>query len=276
MVKFEPSPNPSSGPVAVPGDALGALKGALAGGSGAPVAGMTSPNGTPVLVGQVYWGVTREDRTSEPVFKDANTAAADWYNWPQDERAAFAKRLYDAKLISDPTDYEAARNKWLYAVSESANFVAIGQKLTPWDVVGMMSDPNARAKDGNGSPYANKTITTTATGVKMIDSDTAHAVVKSIFQSAVGRNPNAVELARYGGLITGYAQGHPTTRTTTTKHDELGSATDSSVTESGGYTDAGLNSALQDKVSQSKEYGSYQAATTYYNALMQMVGGQGA
>lgn len=266
-----PSPTPSSG-----SSALDNLTAATNGQGNSVNGGTVAPNDNPVA-GQVFWGSNYTMNPGgpsnyEPVYIAAQDAANNWYDWSDNERAAFTKRLYDMKLVSDPHDYNSAKTIWFQAVAEAANFHGVnGKNVTPWDAVSMMGDPNARNK--SDSPYANADITRTEKSTQEIDADTAHSIVRDIYQKGIGRDPTGNELARYTGLITGYAKAHPTNTTTNEKYNGKGILVSTTSNQSGGMTSQGMGDALQQNMKTDPEYGAYQAATTYYNAMMDLVNG---
>ena len=70
-----------------------------------------------------------------------------------------------------------------------------------------------------------------------------------------------------------YEQAHPSLATTTTQLNDQGEATGSSTTTSGGVSDAARQQLITDQAKKGPEYGKFQSATTYFNAMMQMMGG---
>jgi hypothetical protein len=96
----------------------------------------------------------------------------------------------------------------------------------------------------------------------------AHAATKQMFQSLMGRGPDENELNRYASMMTAYAQKHP--KVTKTVTDANGNQT---TTSSGGVSDAALGDVMSNQARQDPEYGAYQAATTYWNALQGALGG---
>jgi hypothetical protein len=99
----------------------------------------------------------------------------------------------------------------------------------------------------------------------------AHAAAKTVTQALLGRDPDKNEMDRLASIMTGYAQKNPTITKTTQRNDGSGNITSSS-TSSGGYTASGVQDLLQENVKADPEYGAYQAATTYYGALMSALG----
>jgi hypothetical protein len=194
--------------------------------------------------------------------KDLQGAVNDWYTWSDAERSAFGQRLYKLGLVNNPNDYGQLFSAWQGAVQEASNFyMAAGRKVTPWQAIDLMANTA-----GGGL----KPTTQTSTSVKVPTVEDAHAATKQIFQALMGRGPNQEELDRYASMMTGYAQKHPSvTKTTTDAHGNQTSTT------SGGTSDAAMGDMLSTQAKADPEYGAYQAATTYWNALVGALGGNG-
>jgi hypothetical protein len=195
-------------------------------------------------------------------------AVADWYKWSDQERSAFGQRLYKLGLVKDPHDYGAVFNTWQSAVQEASNFYSFaGKKVTPWQVLDVV------AGGAGGGPHPT-TQTNTSKSFNIPTVEDAHAATKQLFQALMGRDPDHGELDRYASMMTSYAQKHPTVTKQTQTTDIHGNTTSSS-TSSGGYSQGGITDMLSQKAKADPEYGSYQAATTYFNALIGSLGGLG-
>jgi hypothetical protein len=193
-------------------------------------------------------------------------AVSDWYKWSDQERSAFGQRLYKLGLVKDPNDYGAVFNTWQSAVQEASNFyMAAGKKVTPWQVLDVVAG-------ANGPRSTTQTNTSKSFNIPTVED--AHAATKQLFQALMGRDPDHGELDRYASMMTSYAQKHPTVTKQTQTTDIHGNTTSSS-TSSGGYSPEGLRDMLGQKAKADPEYGSYQAATTYFNALIGAMGGLG-
>lgn len=120
--------------------------------------------------------------------------------------------------------------------------------------------------------------TTTSKHVDLSSPEDAQVLITQALRQALGRAPTAKELARFKSSITGYEQAHPEVTTTTQQlSPDLASGkvdvTSESSTTSGGVSDAARAALVQDPTRETKEYGKYQGATTFFGALMQMMGG---
>lgn len=122
--------------------------------------------------------------------------------------------------------------------------------------------------------------TTTSKSIDLSSPEQAQALITQVLREALGRAPSTKELAKFRSTIAGYEKANPTITTTTQQlSPNLATGqvdvTSQSSTTSGGVTDAARAALVQEPTMETKEYGKYQAGTTYFNALMQMIGGGG-
>ena len=226
---------------------------------------------------RVYFGKSftydRSDRTTTKTPSD-DTDSVDggisrWYQMSDQERASIGVRLARAGVLDSASDYQGAFKAWQYAVQEAGNFyTATGgkRKVTPWDMLSLLED-NAAAAGGSKGPKTTKQTSTSTNIPSPLD---AEAAVKTIFQEGIGRDPSKGELARYSSLLIGKAKANPSITNSTQTVDANGNVSQSS-TSSGGLSAAGAQQALMNEVQADPEYGSYQAATTYYGALLKAI-----
>lgn len=188
---------------------------------------------------------------------------------------------------------------WDDLVKASAAFSTSGKKWSPWDVMesyggsgkqkfGTMTkgDWVYDVATGERLKYVGKTTRTTKSEqVDLSSPEEVQALVTQVLREALGRAPNDQELARFKATISGYEKEHPqvttVTETATTESieaarasggDVFAGAQQSSVTE-GGVSDAARAALVTAPTEETKEYGKYQAGTTYWDAMMQMIGG---
>lgn len=193
-------------------------------------------------------------------------AVAQFYSWSDEERSQWGKRLYTMGVLKDPNDWNGMLNYWADAVKQSANLYSYGGKpVTPWDFVTMQQKNAAPGANYNGPV----THTTHDTSVNLPSESDAQAAIKTLFKEQLGRDPEDGELSRYTSMMMAKFKAHPQSTTTTTTTDpgkggKDGGSTTSSSTSTGAYNP---QVDLQDAVQADPEWGAYQAATTYYNAL---------
>lgn len=118
-----------------------------------------------------------------------------------------------------------------------------------------------------------KSKTSTQTAVDLSNPEQVQAIATQTLTQMIGRAPTDKELAQFKATLNGYEKSHPETTTTTENYDDMGNVAASNVVHSGGVTDAARQTVLGEGVQKTKEYGKYQGGTTYFNALMQMIGG---
>lgn len=111
------------------------------------------------------------------------------------------------------------------------------------------------------------------------------ALASQMLSELLGRAPTAKELAQFRSSINAEEQATPTvTKTTLTATDEsiaaamqsggdVFSGADQSSVTSGGVSDAARAALISSPVTETKEYGKFQSGTTYWDAMMQMIGG---
>lgn len=184
-----------------------------------------------------------------------------FFQMSDDARNAIALNLYKAGIIKDPTDMDALQEQWNRAVNQAAAFLAAGKPVTPWEVLNMKL---GLAKSGNSGVGSGTSRVDTSYNIP--SKQDAEASIKAVFKDAVGRNPTESELTKYTSMMVGLGKQNPSV--TTSASDARGNVVSSST---GGINTAGMQQAVQDDLQHSKEYGAYQAATTYYNALAQAI-----
>lgn len=191
-------------------------------------------------------------------------AKLDIYGWSEEEQAQWGKRLYNAGLIKDPNNWDAMVQAWQYAVGQAGSFYSKGKKITPWQVVDLMSK-------GGGGDAGPRTTHSTSTSTNMPARSDVEATVKSMFKNMMGRDPEEGELDRYvSQAMAGYKKNPSVTNTTATT--DANGNTNSNSTSSGGFNPQGV---LEDSIQGDPEWGAFQAATTYFNALQGALGAPG-
>lgn len=188
---------------------------------------------------------------------------------------------------------------WDDLVKASAAFSSQGgRKWSPWDVMESYGGKDQKfgtmtkgdwvydVATGERLKYVGKTTRTSKSEqVDLSSPEEVQALVTQVLREALGRAPNAKELARFKATISGYEKENPTVTTVTetataesieaaraSGGDVFTGAEQKSVT-SGGVTDAARAQLVTDPTEETQEYGKFQAGTTYWDAMMQMIGG---
>lgn len=187
------------------------------------------------------------------------------YSWSPAQRKKWEQQLLDAGLIK-PGQYNFADlvQMWQGAVEGAAALYTYGQKkVTPQQYV-----KNFLGVAGVGQAGTASTSTHTDKTIQHIDDLDARGIALDEYQSEVGRAAKPDEVRGLQKALNAFAANHPAISTATTVNDGKGNSTTTN-TSKGGLNQAGIDTLSQERIQQTPEYGSYQAATTYYNALEQ-------
>jgi len=196
------------------------------------------------------------------------TAISQWYAWDEEERKKLAEELYQNGIIDSAANMDAAFSMWQAAVNQAANFQLVGKDVTPWQIIENQGSYNKANGIGPGGQEAPQPSTSTNTNYSYLDPAQAELTVKNMFQEAVGRAPTGDELERYSTMIISASHEDPSTTVTST--DGRGNTT-SRFTP--GFTDADAQEQIDTKLANDPESGAYQAVSSYFPLLEQLMGG---
>jgi len=189
-----------------------------------------------------------------------------YYTWDDGTKNKFLSQLnlagYDTTKMND----SQIAQMWAGYAQQAGAYYAAGSKMTPWDIL---------AKDRQSrEAYMStpRTVTQTQTNVDLSSQGDAHAIFLQAAQSLLGRDPTKSEITSFQKALNSYEKKHPTVSTTTSNYlgDQLQTQ---NTTTKGGVKDATRQIMATEDVKADPEYGAYQAATTYFDAMMQMIGG---
>lgn len=265
----------SAGQAALGGNGAGPLDPAAVAAALAAIGGGGGTQADRIAAMPVYGGRAYNGSGLEDSFSTVAELQNKWYEWTPAERLSLSRTLVRFGLIANEDDYFNAQKVWNTAVEEAANYYNRGgQKISPYDAIGLFAglDTGWRTKSGgNGllQPSQARTETTTESKVKMLGPTEAKALITDVFKSELGRAPSANELSRYTSSLAGAAKKNPVRATVTTRYDAAGRPVDRNTVESGGVD---FQQVSQDQAQADPEYGAYQAATTYMNALLSAIG----
>lgn len=222
-----------------------------------------------------YYGGTQSDPmvdTGQGVFSAGQAAFAkiplsqlvsQWYTMDQASKDKFEAQLATAGYKIETFSDADLGNLWASYAGQAAAYNEQGRNMTLWDVLAM---------DARNHQVA-KPVTTTHTDVSTNVSNyqDTHALFMSAAQSLLGRAPTTAETKAFQNTLNAYQRANPTKTTQTSTTDAMGN-TSSTTSTSGGTTQAGLSDLAQQQAQQNPDYGAYQAATTYFNALLGAIG----
>jgi hypothetical protein len=263
------------------------------------------------LGGQVYMGSQRittggQDKGSgqslprgksiygtKDIWVSESEAASDYYNWDPKKQGDFvAQGILSGMLKLGDGPMEGA-TLWKKLVKEASNYGAVGKKVSPMDLMASYVKASGGANAwrsagvfeintvtgerryvGPGTYLGGGKASQTDTRVDLTDPDTAHAISTRMFQDLMGRDPGHGELGAFASALHQAEQNNPVVSTTTTQYNlDTGQPISSDTSSSGGVSAEGKQYLEEQKIKKSKEYGAYQAATTYENAFENLVFG---
>lgn len=256
------------------------------------------------LKGEVFMGTKKQQirtraygdhtRTIKvPKTMSANDAYMQFFEWTEKKRKDFIAQGVLGGLLREGAGVMEASQVWKSMVSEAALYNAAGNNVTPWDIMSgyVKSSGGAdawvqqgvfeintvtgeRRYVGPGVYLGDGVAQQTDTRVDLTDPRTAQAIVTRAFQQAMGRNPQQGELSKFAAALTKAEKANPLTQTvTTTYNTETGQPISQNSVTSGGLTAEARAMIGENQAKKDPEYGAYQAATTYHDALMQAVYG---
>lgn len=242
----------------------------------APGYGYGAQNDPHVFLGTIKGGHIVKDDTGggwhtyktqdRPNITTSSQAYNLWLDWDEGQRSKFRAALTLTGL--DTSGYRDAdwANAWKAYVDQAAGYYRDGQgsNISPWDILAM----DRREREAQ----IPKTTTQTSSSVNLSSKADVEASAYDIARALLGRAPTDDEVAKYTEVINAKERANPnvTTTTTTTKGGEV---LNQSSTTSGGFSAQAAQNELRKQAQGEDDYAEYQAATTYYNALYQMLGG---
>jgi len=282
-----PTPMPSgSTPVPIPTDQKGVIAARDAQAAAKAQAGTQwyDPNNPPIYLGRESPTAPLMGRRPEALAGESDKAAAaarrgvgapktqnyedvvnQFYTWDDATKQKFRAQLaltgVDVQRMNDAQLQKA----WSGYVAQSGAYWqnGNGKGLTPWDVMSM--DAMNREKQG---PVK---TTSTSTALDISTREDSAYIAQQAARSLLGRDPTQQEISKLLGTLNQYERNNPRV-TTSTSTQQPGGDTESSSTTQGGVSAEARNMLAQQQLKQGPEYGAYQAATTYFNDLMQVLG----
>jgi len=215
------------------------------------------------LMGEMRFtaGTSYYDKTSK-----SSEVANQYYNWSSATKNKFLTQLGLSGIDTSQINDAQTAQYWAAYVGQAASYYAAGQKMTPWDIL---------AKDmQQRESYLNtpRSVTQTSTATDLSTGEDAHAIFLQAAQSLLGRDPTKNEISSFQKALNKYETANPTTTTQTTNY--MGdTVTGQTSTTKGGVDDSSRTLMAMEDVKADPEYGAYQAATTYFDAMMEMIGG---
>lgn len=183
---------------------------------------------------------------------------------------ALAQKLVKANLIpSANQDRATIWQAWSAVINEAGSMADAGNMVTPYQRLAAYMKNPLEDSGGGGQPL--KPYTTTAQNVNFTDPNQAKQILYQSLQDRIGRAPSPAEAQAYMAALHASESANPTITKTTYTPNATGNAYDTTSSSSGGL-DAGSYTQTYAEGHNKVEHASYQASTTYMNALMQALG----
>lgn len=161
-----------------------------------------------------------------------------------------------------------------------------GSKMTPWDIMNSYSNQankfgSVRRGDwlydiatGEKLKYVGpKTKVSTQKKVDLSSPEDVRAIATNALSELLGRAPTPEELAQFRSSVNAFEESNPMVAVTTETLDDMGEVVNTSTQQSGGVSAEARALLVSDAAKKGPEYAKFQSGTTYWNALVQMMGG---
>jgi hypothetical protein len=170
--------------------------------------------------------------------------------------------------VSAPNDVMGFIALWQDAVDEAAVFQAAGKRLSPMQVLEYGATGNAKTRADRA--FSGGMQTQKKRTIQLTDPVSAKAMIRQAFKTAIGRDPTDAEIRTLAGSLTAAEKAHPQVQSMTGSVDAAGNPTGTTTeTDSGGIDPSAF---LQQQVEANPAAKEFQAASTYFPALMQSLG----
>jgi len=197
-------------------------------------------------------------------FGTVSSVTAQFYSWDQATKDKFlAQAALAGYDTSNMKDGQLAA-LWGNYVTQAAQYYGSGVAVTPWDI--MAKD---RAQREAAQP---RSVTQKSTSYDLSTFGDARAIFYTAAQQLLGRDPTKAEATSFQAALNKMERANPTITTTTSNYLGQELQSQNSTTE-GGVKEGARQMEAMDMAKAKPEYGAYQAATTYFDALMNTIGG---
>lgn len=211
-----------------------------------------------------------------PKVKTVAELLSEFDNLSHKDYLAFKNKLIAAGYASDSYGPSDIRRVYQSLLSDVYDMQGAGAQLTPTAYLNNLIRMNGfdPHKVGSGSTVGSsqpKTWTNTSNSVYDLTPDNARATLRQALQAKLGRDPTEAEIRDFIDAAQTRAADNPSTSTTTYHTDASGNTTSNTTTQAG-FSDARLQEMALRRARQAPDYAKYQAASTYYPALVSALG----
>lgn len=212
--------------------------------------------------------------------RDERDVYLDLQRMTESELAQLAKQMVAAGLLDEDFKREDVEKAWDFLIAKAADYHEANPNslMTPVDMLELYGAGGAAALGSTGTAQAAKIQEVISRSRDLTSNTEARALLTRAATDALGRRPTAKEIDDLQVALNSAQTKNPVTTTTRTSLGAGGDVRSQDQTQTGGvnadaFTDKWVRGG--DKPSLDSEYGAYQAASTYYNALMQAIAGPG-
>lgn len=213
----------------------------------------------------------RRDEGRGEIMKDASQVVLDVYNWTDEEAAEVGRQMVAVGLIPEIYDRKDLLGAWSKLVGDAIDYNTAkpGSLFTPLD----MLDINYGAGPGSKGKKGPSVETTISRSLSISTNDDARSMLGNMMARELGRRPTAAEVDKFQGTLNAAQRANPRTTTTVSTPGSLSKSgkNESYSTTTGGIDDQAVAERAVISDDPDSEYGKYQAATTYANALFQAI-----
>lgn len=212
--------------------------------------------------------------TKTPTYSTVGQVSTDYFRFDYKTRQSFINSLkglgQDVSKMND-ADFAAA---WRAYTIQAAQQTTNGRNMTTWDVVALdlLTREGQRQQEALKVP---KTTTTVQTATDLSTQLDAKAILYQASQTLLGRAPTDTETSNFWANLNSQESANPQVTTTTTTTAPTGEVTDQNQVRTGGMSAEAKQMLVMDEAKKNPEYGAYQVATKFQDALMGLVYGKG-
>lgn len=183
------------------------------------------------------------------------------------EQEDLASKMVAAGMLDATWSMDDLLEVWDKLVDKASRYYDAKVEMTPFDLIEMSRKEMESRGITPGTAATPQRVMDSS--VELSNSTQAWDLLRKMLRSELGRNPTDSEVDSYQAALNEAQTRAPVLTDTTSTTDAAGNRT-VSATRSGGLDPEAFTQKYIEE-NHEKEYGSYQAATTYYNALMDAI-----
>lgn len=188
------------------------------------------------------------------------------YTWSQDKVVSVEKQMREAGLnVQSFDDLYRAWGSLVTRASRTFTLTSGKTAVSPWDLLEATKKENIA--NGTLDKSGNIIRTSTHTSIYNVTDGDAWASMKQATANLLGRDPTDQEIRDFASRASNVASNHPSTTTTTSTTDTATGNSSTSSSSAGGFDSNDLQHMAYTDAQNNPDYGAYQAAGTYMNAL---------